>query len=181
MIFGRRALLPPDTITGQTVKCHTDLTVKSHILSCALLQLLFFPRALQWFQSVPLKVFLNYCEHLNSRSLWKWIAVRSSQWWPFFIGAEWSRVVLLFWVLSGGKTLTFLPLFPNNGLPSGQSPLWCFSGSICSSIVSISALLDCLRIWEWRRQSLLYTLWFYDSWTSCQVSVSQGVMPYQNF
>lgn len=51
--------------------------------------------------------------------------------------------MLLFWVLSGGKTLTFLPLFHDVSLPSGQSPSWCFSGSICSSIVSINGLLDC--------------------------------------
>lgn len=76
-------------------------------------------------------------------SSWKGPAVRDSQWWPFFIAAEWGRVVPLFWALSGGKTLTLLPLFPDNSLPSGQSPSWCFSGSICSSIVSISDLLDC--------------------------------------
>lgn len=69
MIFGRREVLPPHAITGHIIKCHTDLSVKSHIVPCALLQLLFFAWALQSFQSVALKVFLNYCEHLNSKAV----------------------------------------------------------------------------------------------------------------
>lgn len=41
VMFGRRALLSPDTITGQIIKCPTHLSVKSHIVPCALLHVLF--------------------------------------------------------------------------------------------------------------------------------------------